>query len=81
LLELLDNQRFARGTSPDRNQLNAVIVRRLKSELPADAYGKPRFPKRRLEPLEVPYTEEEKRIHAALRQYTQLRHTRASEGA
>src|SRR5216684_9212029 len=62
LLELLDNQRFARGTSPDRNQLNAVMVRRLKSELPADVYGQPRFPKRHLEPLEVPYTDEEKRI-------------------
>ena len=33
LLELLDNQRFARGTPPDRNQLEAVMVRRLKSEL------------------------------------------------
>jgi SNF2 family DNA or RNA helicase len=81
LLELLDNQRFARGTSPDRKQLNAVMVRRLKSELPADAYGKPRFPKRHLEPLEVPYTDEEKRIHIALREYTRLRHSRATEGA
>src|SRR3954447_15881742 len=31
LLELLDNQRFARGTQPDRKQLEAVMVRRLKS--------------------------------------------------
>src|SRR5205823_11399095 len=30
LLELLDNQRFARGVSPDRDQLKAVMVRRLK---------------------------------------------------
>ncbi len=34
LLELLDNQRFARSTTPDRKQLNAVMVRRMKSELP-----------------------------------------------
>src|SRR5919199_5442367 len=34
LLELLDNQRFARGTPPERRQLQAVMVRRLKSELP-----------------------------------------------
>jgi hypothetical protein len=33
LLELLDNQRFARSTPPDRKQLNAVMVRRMKSEL------------------------------------------------
>jgi superfamily II DNA or RNA helicase len=79
LLELLDNQRFARGTSPDRNQLDAVMVRRLKSEL-LNAYGQPRFPKRHLEPLEVSYTEEEKVIHTALREYTRLRHSRASEG-
>ena len=30
LLELLDNQRFARGVAPDRTQLQAIMVRRLK---------------------------------------------------
>lgn len=73
LLELLDNQRFARGTPPDRKQLEAVMVRRLKSELPPKWDGTPRFPKRSLEPLEVGYTDEEKAIHAALRKYTKLR--------
>jgi SNF2 family DNA or RNA helicase len=33
LLELLDSQRFARGVSPDRTQLQTIMVRRLKSEL------------------------------------------------
>ena len=60
LLELLDNQRFARGTPPDRKQLNAVMVRRMKSELPPKWDGSPRFPKRVLEPIEVPYTDEER---------------------
>jgi hypothetical protein len=55
LLELLDNQRFARSTKLDRKQLDAVMVRRMKSELPARWDGSPRFPKRTLEPLEVPY--------------------------
>ena len=73
LLELLDNQRFARGTPPDRKQLDAVMVRRLKSELPPKWDGSPRFPKRVLEPLEVAYTEEERAIHAALRKYAELR--------
>ncbi|MGE0528888.1 MAG: DISARM system SNF2-like helicase DrmD, partial [Bdellovibrionales bacterium] len=82
LLELLDNQRFSRGTEPDRKQLEAVMVRRLKSD-PAFAFnhlGLRRFPPRIPEPIEVPYTEEEREIHAALRQYTKLRTTRA-EGA
>src|SRR5205807_841974 len=33
LLELLDNQRFARGVRPAPEQLGAVMVRRLKSEI------------------------------------------------
>ena len=81
LLELLDNQRFARGTPPDRKQLNAVMVRRMKSELPKDDFGNDRFPKRQLEALEVDYPQEEKDIHAALREYTKLRHARASDNA
>ena len=43
LLELLDDQRFARGVEPDRDQLAAVMVRRLKTEI-VDWDGKPRFP-------------------------------------
>jgi Helicase conserved C-terminal domain/SNF2-related domain len=81
LLELLDNQRFARGTPPDRKQLNAVMVRRLKSELPKDDYGNDRFPKRILKAIEVDYPAEEKRIHVALREYTRLRHAQADEPA
>src|SRR5438309_3319017 len=74
LLELLDNQRFARGmdtgTKEFFRQRDVVMVRRLKSELPKDDYGNDRFPKRTLEALEVDYPKEEKRIHAALKQYT-----------
>lgn len=79
LLELLDNQRFSRGTEPDRKQLDAVMVRRLKSDpsFAFDHLGQRRFPPRVLEPIEVPYTDEEREIHAALRQYTKLRSSRA----
>ena len=73
LLELLDDQRFARGTMPDPKQLRAVMVRRLKSELPKKHDGTDRFPKRVIEPIEVPYTAEEKAVHAALKKYTKLR--------
>lgn len=79
LLELLDNQRFARSTTPDRKQLNAVMVRRMKSELPPKWDGSPRFPKRILDPIEVPYTDEERSIHAALQQYAELRVQRSKD--
>ena len=72
LLELLDNQRFARGVMPNPRQLEAIMVRRLKSEFVSWA-GKPRFPRRRLEAIEVPYTDEEKQVHAWLREYTAAR--------
>lgn len=72
LLELLDSQRFARSVEPDREQLAAVMVRRLKSEF-KDWAGDLRFPKRELAALEVAYTEEERRIHALLRDYSASR--------
>ena len=81
LLELLDNQRFSRGTDPDRKQLEAIMVRRLKTD-PTFAKkwdGTLRFPPRVLEPIEVPYTDEEREIHAVLREYTKLRTDRATD--
>ena len=78
LLELLDNQRFARTVLPDRRQLEAVMVRRLKSEI-EDWDGKPRFPQRRLEVIEVDYSQEEKQVHAWLKEYSQLRQAHASD--
>lgn len=73
LLELLDNQRFARGIEPDRQQLQLVMVRRMKSELPPQFDGSPRFPKRHIQAIEIAYTEEEKKAHAWLQEYTELR--------
>jgi SNF2 family DNA or RNA helicase len=73
LLELLDNQRFARGIEPDRQQLQLVMVRRMKSELPPQFDGTPRFPKRTIQAIEVDYTEEEKQAHTWLQEYTELR--------
>lgn len=81
LLELLDNQRFNRGADPDRKQLEAVMVRRLKTD-PTFAKkwdGSTRFPPRVLDPIEVPYTDEERECHSALRRYTKLRSERAND--
>ena len=56
LLELLDSQRFARALTPDRTQLDAVMVRRMKSELKLRWDGSRRFAERIVKYLEVPYT-------------------------
>jgi len=48
------------------------MVRRLKTDI-TDAQGNPIFPTRRLEALEIDYTEEERQVHAALAEYTHLR--------
>ncbi|MFO0905847.1 MAG: DISARM system SNF2-like helicase DrmD [Pirellulales bacterium] len=83
LLELLDNQRFSRGTEPDRKQLEAVMVRRLKSDpsFALNHLGLRRFPPRVLEPIEVPYTDEERQVHAALREYTHLRSSNVQDSS
>ncbi len=75
LLELLDNQRFTRGLKPRPEQLEAIMVRRLKSEM-TGWDGKPLFPVRRLKEIPVSFTAEEKAIHQALRKYGELRKQR-----
>lgn len=79
LLELLDDQRFARNAMPDEAQLARVMVRRLKSDL-LDAEGKPIFPKRRLKALPVHYTEAERDLKTLLRAYTMKREEEGSRG-
>lgn len=79
LLELLDNQRFTRRVKPAPEQLDAIMVRRLKSELPARWDGSPRFPARKIEPLEVAYTQEERAAHQWLQQYSVERVKQARE--
>jgi SNF2 family DNA or RNA helicase len=73
LLELLDDQRFARTVPPNRTQLEAVMVRRLKSELKLRWNGSRRFAERVVDHIEVPYTETERQVHENLQQYTALR--------
>jgi superfamily II DNA/RNA helicase len=74
LLNLLDDQRFARGVRPDPVQLQAVMVRRLKDEpeIRTSWDGHPRFPVRRIVPIEVEYPEAERAMHADLQHYTKL---------
>jgi superfamily II DNA or RNA helicase len=78
LLELLDDQRFARGIPPEPERLAAVMVRRLKDDI-VDWKGDPKFAKRVIVPIEVDYDEEEREIHAALAEYSKLRQAAARE--
>ena len=78
LLELLDNQRFARGMKPSRAQLEAIMVRRMKSELELRWNGTRRFAKRAVPHIPVHFTSEEKAAHAELQRYTELRTKAAS---
>jgi SNF2 family DNA or RNA helicase len=73
LLELLDSQRFARAVTPDRAQLEAVMVRRMKSELKLRWDGSRRFAERVVRHLEVPYTDDERRAHRDLQAYSEMR--------
>lgn len=73
LLELLDNQRFARGVPPDDQQLARVMVRRLKSELPPRWDGRPRYQPRKLEAIGVAYDQDEREVHAKLQAYAESR--------
>lgn len=73
LLELLDDQRFARGVMPSQEQLARVMVRRLKRELPPKWDGRPLFPERRLDYLEVDHTDTEREAHEKLIRYAQSR--------
>jgi superfamily II DNA or RNA helicase len=68
LLELLDDQRFSRNILPDEKQLQQSMVRRLKTDL-VDAEGKPLYPARKLQALEIDYTDKEREIHKLLDDY------------
>ncbi|URN14837.1 MULTISPECIES: DISARM system SNF2-like helicase DrmD [Streptomyces] len=72
LLELIDDQRFARGVDPDREALRDTVVRRLKSTV-ANADGTPRFRTRRTLELPVDYTPQEREVHRLLGEFAALR--------
>ena len=73
LLELLDSQRFTRAVDPDPRQLQRIMVRRLKRDLPPRWDGRPRFPARCITPLEIDYPPSERDLHRALKDYAERR--------
>ncbi len=75
LLEILDDQRFARGVEPDRAAVKQTVVRRLKRDI-VNADGTPRFLERRASAIPVDYPEDEREIHGLLAEFTTLRRKR-----
>lgn len=72
LLELLDDQRFARNILPDEKQLSQVMIRRLKNDL-VDSKGERLYAERKLHALPVMYSEKERAIHQKLNEYCMSR--------
>ncbi|MEV5341009.1 DISARM system SNF2-like helicase DrmD [Streptomyces sp. NPDC052676] len=72
LLELIDDQRFARGVDPDKEALKDTVVRRLKSTV-TNADGTPRFRTRKTVELPVEYTPQEREVHGLLGEFAELR--------
>lgn len=74
LLEILDNQRFARGVTPDPAAVRDVVVRRLKRDIRIN--GRPRFLERTARAIPVSYPDSERQVHALLKEFAQLRRKR-----
>ena len=72
LLEILDDQRFARGVAPDRAAVRDTVVRRLKTDI-VDADGNPRFLRREAKAIPVVYPDSEREIHGLLTRFAELR--------
>ncbi|MQA77387.1 MAG: helicase [Streptosporangiales bacterium] len=75
LLEILDDQRFARGVEPDRRAVAETVVRRLKRDI-AGADGTRRFVERVATAIRVEYPEDEREIHGLLEEFARLRRAR-----
>ena len=77
LLEILDDQRFARGVDPDREAVKQTVVRRLKRDI-VNADGTPRFVARHTSTIAVEYPESERAVHRLLAEFTALRRARTA---
>lgn len=75
LLEILDDQRFARGVPPDRSAVRETVVRRLKRDI-HNADGSQRFPVREAREIPVRYPDSEREIHGLLDRFAALRRRR-----
>ncbi|MFB9676061.1 DISARM system SNF2-like helicase DrmD [Streptosporangium vulgare] len=75
LLEILDDQRFARGVTPDPAAVKETVVRRLKRHI-VDGKGKKRFLERAAHAVPVLYPDDEREVHGLLKEFAALRRAR-----
>ncbi|MET9064008.1 DISARM system SNF2-like helicase DrmD [Streptosporangium sandarakinum] len=75
LLEILDDQRFARGVEPDPAAVREAVVRRLKRHI-VNADGSERFLRREAAAIPVHYPDDEREIHDLLKEFARLRRAR-----
>ncbi|HZM84907.1 MAG TPA: DISARM system SNF2-like helicase DrmD [Candidatus Limnocylindrales bacterium] len=75
LLEILDNQRFARGVQPNKAAVRDTVVRRLKRDI-LNVDGTPRFPQRLAQAIPVSYPDDERQVHDLLKEFAALRRKR-----
>ena len=82
LLEMLDPNRFTKGVQPSDRERDTVMVRRLKSHLRTMLPdGETRFPKRRIDAIDVAFPPEERELFDLLDQYGVLRRSAANTPA
>ena len=76
LLEIIDDQRFARGVDPDPVAQKDTVIRRMKSQITEADGVTPRFAKRHAQAITVVYPDTERQAHALLNEFAALRRRR-----
>ena len=76
LLEIIDDQRFARGVDPDPAAQKETVVRRMKGQITEADGITPRFAKRDARAISVTYPKTEREAHALLKEFAALRRRR-----
>ncbi|GLZ04326.1 helicase SNF2 family protein [Actinomadura sp. NBRC 104412] len=78
LLEILDDQRFARGVPPDKQAVKDTVVRRLKRQI-LTRDGERRFTARDAREIPVRYPEDEREVHGLLQRFAEIRRKRLTK--
>jgi superfamily II DNA or RNA helicase len=76
LLEIIDDQKFARGMDPDPAAQRETVIRRMKSQITLDDGVTPKFAKRDARAITVTYPDAERQAHALLTEFATLRRKR-----
>ncbi|MFC0865681.1 DISARM system SNF2-like helicase DrmD [Sphaerimonospora cavernae] len=72
LLEIIDDQRFARGVDPDPAAVKETVIRRLKRHI-VNADGTKRFIEREARAIPVAYPADERAVHELLKRFAKAR--------